>query len=164
MAAPLRLCTLQDVPHHAPELVAALWSEWSDDYVCLTRYKTQEALLRFYATAATTAGGSVPLCYVAVDCETGAFMGTALADVEDMGVRPHLSPWLSSVYVLPQHRGRGVASALVAHVVERHPLLHLWTFNDRLASFYERFGFVRLGTETSVNQHDDVVVMVRRSH
>ncbi|WNL43254.1 GNAT family N-acetyltransferase [Halomonas sp. PAMB 3264] len=58
--------------------------------------------------------GGVPSIFVAL--EKGAAVGTASLIADDMSTRPELGPWLASVFVLPNQRGRGIASRLVARV------------------------------------------------
>jgi GNAT superfamily N-acetyltransferase len=61
-----------------------------------------------------------------------------------------LSPWLGSVYVPPEHRGRGIASALV-----RHAMAHVWArgisrfylFTDGAQGLYERCGWQAIGVD-----------------
>ena len=52
-----------------------------------------------------------------------------------MATRPELSPWLSGVFVAPEHRRRGVGGALVERVVLeacvlRTPRLYLYTLGS----------------------------------
>jgi|SRR5439155_12798115 len=50
---------------------------------------------------------------------------------------------LTHLYVEPEHTGRGVGSALLAHVKSRRPQgFSLWTFQDNAGArrFYERHG------------------------
>jgi GNAT superfamily N-acetyltransferase len=59
-------------------------------------------------------------------------MGSASLVEHDMATRPELSPWLSGVFVAPEHRRRGVGAALVERVVLearvlRTPRLYLYT-------------------------------------
>ncbi|HIJ58077.1 MAG TPA: GNAT family N-acetyltransferase [Deltaproteobacteria bacterium] len=35
-----------------------------------------------------------------------------------MATKPELTPWLASVYVKPEARGKGVSSLLVKHIVK----------------------------------------------
>ena len=51
--------------------------------------------------------------------------------------------YLADVYVLPEHRGRGLGKELVAEMVERGPYAHVrWLLHTRDAhALYEEFGF-----------------------
>src|SRR5712691_7502498 len=61
-----------------------------------------------------------------------------------MATRPELSPWLSGVFVAPEHRRRGIGAALVERVVQEAralgiPLLYLYTPGS--GSLYLRLGW-----------------------
>lgn len=56
----------------------------------------------------------VPSVFVAL--ENDAPVGTASLIADDMSTRPELGPWLASVFVSPDQRGRGIASRLIARV------------------------------------------------
>ena len=53
----------------------------------------------------------VPTVFVAMADDR--LVGTASLTVDDMESRPELTPWLASVFVLPEWRGQGIASRLV---------------------------------------------------
>jgi predicted N-acetyltransferase YhbS len=83
----------------------------------------------------------LPLCFIAVS--DGRPVGAA-------GIMPstvthkHLSPWLSSVFVPPEHRGNGIASALALWAVgEARRLGHdmLYLFTPRNEALYARLGW-----------------------
>jgi GNAT superfamily N-acetyltransferase len=62
-------------------------------------------------------------------------LGSASLVEHDMATRPELSPWLSGVFVAPEHRRRGVGAALVERVVLearvlRTPRLYLYTLGS----------------------------------
>jgi GNAT superfamily N-acetyltransferase len=59
----------------------------------------------------------VPFALVAL--RDGAFAGVALAIASDMDERPQYSPWVAALWVDPEHRGKGVAAALVETAVQR---------------------------------------------
>ena len=77
-----------------------------------------------------------------------------LLEHEDVESHAHLTPWLSSLVVDPDHRNRGIATALVAHVetyiaTGGDEVLHLLTetpaYYARLA--YEVCDIARLGAK-----------------
>ena len=56
----------------------------------------------------------VPIVFVALD-DAGAMVGTASLIFDDLEGDPR-NPWLASVYVPAEQRGKGIASALVGAV------------------------------------------------
>lgn len=60
--------------------------------------------------------------------------------------------YLADVYVLPEHRGHGLGTALVRTMVDEGPGAHLrWTLFTRDAhSLYESFGFATPGPSAMV--------------
>jgi GNAT superfamily N-acetyltransferase len=61
-----------------------------------------------------------------------------------------LSPWLASVYVPPEHRGRGIATALVHHAaahVAARGVTPFYLFTDGAQGLYERCGWQTIGTD-----------------
>lgn len=87
---------------------------------------------------------ATPLTLVALAGDV--VVGSAALICQDMkDARPELSPWLADVFVDPARRRRGVASALVAALVEKAralgvETLHLYTPDQE--KLYARFGFV----------------------
>lgn len=152
----MQISNLTERPDLISQLVDHLWSEWSVDYMMLTRYKTHESLTEYYREMKS----EMPICYVVH--HDNVFIGSCTIDVEDMGVHPELSPWLASVYVVPEHRNQGVAHTLLTHVVAKYPLLYLWTFNDGLAHYYERFGFKTQEKIVKHGDHHNIVFMCRK--
>jgi GNAT superfamily N-acetyltransferase len=59
--------------------------------------------------------GSLPTALVAFQGDS--VLGTAALKPQDLDIRPHLTPWLGGLFVLPEHRGHGVASSLVSRLV-----------------------------------------------
>jgi len=61
-----------------------------------------------------------------------------------MDIRPTLTPWLSGVFVAPEHRRRGIGAALVERVVQEaqalgKPCLYLYT--PGCGALYLRLGW-----------------------
>lgn len=100
---------------------------------------------------AAARGPAPPVTFVAEDPATGAPLGTATLDLDDLPARPDLAPWLASVWVAPEARRRGIASALVAAVEARAAALghaRLWLFTPDKATYYAARGWTAAGTES----------------
>jgi GNAT superfamily N-acetyltransferase len=67
----------------------------------------------------------IPTTFVAL--ADGKPVGSASLVDYDMEDRDDLTPWLASVYVLPEYRRRGIASALVNRVIEEARALSVET-------------------------------------
>ncbi|MGH7573337.1 MAG: GNAT family N-acetyltransferase, partial [Gemmatimonadota bacterium] len=99
-----------------------------------------------------------PVAFVAVDGDT--LLGSASLVHDDLETRPEIGPWLASVYVPPEHRRRGVASALVQRVVKEAldqdvSLLYLWTTDQE--RLYAGLGWRPV--ERTRFRDEDIVVM-----
>jgi GNAT superfamily N-acetyltransferase len=148
----MKIGYLADHREHIPRLAGWLHAQWGylheNDSV-----ERRAARLELRATR-----GGVPVTFVAVDGET--LLGSASLVDDDLETRPELTPWLASVYVAPEHRGRGVASALVQRVVEEArgsgvDRLYLWTTDQE--RLYARLGWEPV--ERMPFQDEDIVVM-----
>lgn len=137
--------------HHEPELDAAQHCQ---------------------ALRALCGGAGVPSVFVARAVGTrdhgmqgigeGELVGTACLVDEDLAPRPWLSPWLASVYVLPEWRGRGIASTLVRRVEQearRAGIKRLYLFTPDQQALYRRLGWGEL--ETLEFADEQVMVMLR---
>ena len=74
----------------------------------------------------------------------GRVFGTAALRVHDLEGREDLTPWLGGVFVLPEHRRRGVATALCRAAEERAWSLGfeaLYLFTPDQQSLYARLGW-----------------------
>jgi GNAT superfamily N-acetyltransferase len=99
--------------------------------------------------------GSIPHTFVALDGDEPIGSASVVAqDGEVVRASPRqrdLTPWLASVYVRPQWRGRGVATALAGHVmaqVAAMGVMRLYLFTADAQKLYERVGWQVLGTDT----------------
>lgn len=143
---------LADCPETIPQIAGWLYQEWG----------------RFNPGASVERGiqrleqrldrDHVPLTLVAH--ADGQPVGTVSLVDCDMDTRPDLSPWLASLYVLPEHRRRGVGKALVEALVrEARRLgigsLYLFTYGEE--AFYARLGWQKF--EDCNYQGREVVIM-----
>jgi predicted N-acetyltransferase YhbS len=85
---------------------------------------------------------SIPRTFVAVSENTP--VGSAGILPHDMDTRMDLTPWLASVYVVPEQRKRGIGSKLVQHVMKDAAVLGyrtLYLYTPDRPSFYARLGW-----------------------
>lgn len=86
--------------------------------------------------------GTVPTTFVAI--EDGTVLGSASLVAHDMDTRMDLSPWLASVLVAPEHRRRGVGTALIHRVVDEARTLGfrtLYLFTPDKEALYTKLGW-----------------------
>ncbi|MDO9564574.1 MAG: GNAT family N-acetyltransferase [Bradyrhizobium sp.] len=103
----MRIEYLADHVSHLPRLAQWHFAEFG--------YLNPANTLDRYVERLTAAlqKSDLPTTFIALDGDS--LLGSASL-VRRTITHPHLSPWLSSVYVDPPHRGRGIASALVGRV------------------------------------------------
>jgi N-acetylglutamate synthase-like GNAT family acetyltransferase len=100
----------------------------------------------------------LPISLVAISQDRNTLVGTAniLATIL---THKHLSPWLSSVFVPPEHRGKGIASTLAlaaASEANRLGFNAIYLFTPRNEALYSRLGWATFdrvvlnGTSVSV--------------
>lgn len=107
-----------------------------------------------------TEGKALPFGFVAY--MNGLPAGIAGVVMHDLDARPDLTPWLASVFVRPDARGHGIASAVVeanaAEAARRgHDTLHLFTPDQQ--RLYARLGWAEFGTARDL---DEEVTLMRR--
>jgi GNAT superfamily N-acetyltransferase len=91
----------------------------------------------------------MPITLIAHD-ERGV-LGTASLKASEMDILPDLTPWLSSVYVHPDHRGTGVAKALVEEIekiARQAGFKKLYVFNPITHGVFEKLGWSVVQTMT----------------
>jgi GNAT superfamily N-acetyltransferase len=98
--------------------------------------------------------GRIPTTFVALDDDEP--IGSASVVEQDMDIsraspaQRDLTPWLASVYVRPEARGRGVAMALVRRVmafVAALRVTRLYLFTEGAQGLYEKIGWQVIGTD-----------------
>ena len=106
-------------------------------------------------------GAPVPATWVLVDEE--GIWGSASVIEQDMTTNQHLGPWLASVYVHPDKRGKGLGGKLIAAVMEacrQNGLAELFLFTPGQEYFYRTLGWTTLKREQY--QGETVSIMTAR--
>lgn len=110
-------------PNGSPEKWAANLSEW-------------------------TSRDRIPTIYVALSGNEP--LGSVSLNEHDMSTHRELSPWVSGVYVKPDARGQGVASALVRYAVRQAAgmgIARLYLYTDTARGLYEKLAWQIVGED-----------------
>ena len=131
------VCRLFEVPFLAPVLAKAHAREWDHLYV---HWNESVALSDF---AVEGANADIPVTWVAHHPRHGP-MGSVSLVMDDLPDYPDLNPWLASLYVFPEFRGRGLGKLLVQQAVDslrqqKYPNAYLFTADQ--VPFFSKFGF-----------------------
>ncbi|PRY66544.1 acetyltransferase (GNAT) family protein [Vreelandella songnenensis] len=103
----------------------------------------------------------VPSLFVAL--AGGVAVGTASLVADDIPCRPELTPWLASVFVRPEWRGRGIASRLVQRVEQEareSGIEHFYLYTPDQQALYRRLGWQDI--ERLAYGGEAVTIMVRQ--
>jgi GNAT superfamily N-acetyltransferase len=112
------------------------WDEWGHSDPAGSLQSWTEGLRE------RTKRGEIPTTYIALHDDKP--IGSVTLVEHDMSKRLDLSPWLAGVYVKPEHRGRGVGSALVQHAVAeaaKMGIKRLYLYTNPAKEFYEKLGW-----------------------
>ena len=136
----MTISLLADLPHLSEKLVGPYIDEWrsiSPDETADDR----AARFRSYMNR-----DQLPIAWVAADGDEA--MGIAALREYDLPGREDLTPWLATVFVRPEFRGRGVASALCRRVeagARRLGIAQLYLFTVDKQQLYRKLGWGPLG-------------------
>lgn len=100
----------------------------------------------------------IPIAFVALDDDHG-IVGTASLIRDDLEGDPR-NPWLASVYVPPEHRNKGIASALVRTVEDAARRIgydRLYLFTSTAPSLYAGLGWRALEQRDYRGEHIQVM-------
>jgi predicted N-acetyltransferase YhbS len=90
-------------------------------------------------------------------------VGTASLVRNDLPSRPELTPWLASVLVRPEFRGRGYSAPLVRHVETQAATMAstLWLYTWTAEPLYAALGWEFVGSERDGGRDIPVALMKR---
>jgi len=152
----MRIAHLAECPAHIP--LVASWQHVEFGY--LTPSVGLEA--RAERLRQSLVPGSLPLALLALS-EEGVPVGAAGIQAKTI-THQHLTPWLSAVVVPPEHRNKGIASALALRALEEAAALgfdHLFLFTPRNESLYARLGWTTM--ERTQHNGVEMAIMARRT-
>jgi len=140
-------------PQEAERLAALHFAEWGGIFSGWSRDFALAELL------CHGVGPAVPTTIVALD-EHGALVGSASLLDTDADELRDFTPWLASVYVLPEHRSEGVGRALVDRIADEARALGfstIYLFTLRARHWYADLGWQEIARRTI--QQREVSVM-----
>jgi GNAT superfamily N-acetyltransferase len=136
-----------------PIFASWLWMKWG-------QFRGRPPSRTLAYVTSWTAGQDLPFGYAAY--LDGLPAGIAGVVRDDLEPRPDLTPWLASVFVRPDARGRGIASALVeanADEARRRGHTTLWLHTPDQQKLYARLGW--MADSQSIDLGEAVTVMRR---
>jgi N-acetylglutamate synthase-like GNAT family acetyltransferase len=132
----MEIVYLADQPGYLPTVARWVFDEWGRKTSGVTLAQIK-AKFRGHLQR-----DAVPLTLVAVEDERP--IGTASIFLQDLSIRPDLSPWLAAVYVPPKQRRQGIGGQLVQaaeKAARRLEIERLYLFTPDQVPFYTRLGW-----------------------
>jgi GNAT superfamily N-acetyltransferase len=138
-----------------PEIEPTL-AKWHSDFWghLYDDWNEQAALAEFMSMKSD----SVPMTLVAVertDSEYRVVGSVSLFEDDGLHGFSHLTPWLGSLYVVPEARGKGIGEQLILALLHEASRLHyrsVYLFTPENQEYYEARGWKRV-TETQARGH-----------
>jgi predicted N-acetyltransferase YhbS len=140
----MRIGYLADHPEFVEPLASAIWAHWRE---VLPEDATIEHRIAKLQTHMQMA--ELPISLVAY--QSGKVLGTASLRRHDLEGRDDLSPWLGGVFVMENHRNKGVASALCEAIKQKANSMgteSIYLFTPDQHRLYERLGWRAIESAT----------------
>ncbi len=141
MSQSFSIVKLSEKPKFADVCAAWSFGEWGSQIADRT---LEQNLVRYRGTASQT--DKLPLTWVIIVNDRPAGM-ISLKD-NDHPDHNDLSPWLASLYIHPEYRGRGFAAKLIEHVENfaktELKIQHLYLFTHTANELYKKQGWIEV--------------------
>jgi len=127
---------LKDRPDLLPLLAEWCGLEWAHLY---EDWNEDESRREFEASRTD---GQLPITLIAV--ERDELLGTVSILLNDLPGREDLNPWLASLLVLPEHRGRHVATFLIEQAEQcliEHGHSEAFLFTEAAGGLFQKLGW-----------------------
>ena len=127
---------LGNYPQHIPVIAEWHQNEWSHISPELTTKKRIENYSLYRNQP------DIPCCIIAL--EDGNLAGSVSLVKCDLETRPHMGPWLASLYVNQAFRSRGIASGLIEACLDIARQLNIpkiYLFTPDQTAFYQKRGW-----------------------
>ncbi|MBK5968607.1 MULTISPECIES: GNAT family N-acetyltransferase [Thiorhodovibrio] len=135
----MELLPLHHSPEHLTTVAQWLYGEWGH----LNKGSSVERAMAHLSKKPNRDG--LPFSIIAKN--NNDVIGIARLVLFDIGIRQNLHPWLSSVYVPPNHRHKGIGRQLCQAIVDVSRELSfqkIYLFTPNKTDFYAHLGWIRL--------------------
>lgn len=139
----MKIDYLKNHPVIALRLAELCGTEWQHLY---TGWNREVALREFESQRAD---GTLPLSLVAI--EQDELLGMVSIIFDDLPGYERLNPWLASLLVVPEHRGKRIGSRLVheaERLLARNNITKAYLFTESARSFFDKLGWLALQSAT----------------
>jgi len=143
----MRIAHLQEYPCFLPVLADLCGSEWAHLYAGWDR---AASLAEF---SASRMDGQLPITLIAL--EEDDLLGTVSLIHNDLPGREDLNPWLASLIVRPEHRGKQVATFLIGEaesLLQKQEIPAAYLFTETAGGLFEKLGWQALD-QAEANGH-----------
>ena len=121
-ATAIKIAALYQTPQHVRQVAEWSFAQWPAENAAFGLHSVEEIAADYHESymspGPTPDRPRIPTTFVALDLDDdgGAPCGTVTLEDADLADR-ELGPWVAAVYVPPRSRRRGIATALIRHVL-----------------------------------------------
>lgn len=154
----MHIAYLNDHPEFIHQVADWSFQEWGDE---TPARNNSEVWRRKFLQHLNTKNLPITLC--AVDGKQ--CIGTVSLTFHDLDTHPHLSPWISHLYVIPTQRGKGVGTYLIKTIMRKAKELgctKLYSYQTEILArnFKKKYNDIGLAIVETVKKGKETVVIV----